>query len=109
MSGGQFKLCTELSGKNYWGGDSKGKHKISKSLVKLKLEDGFAKKVKDQILISNIHPTTSALNGCTAERSLSPAYVAHLKEGDVIHSIYGTTTPHLNLLFGIMKDSRTFQ
>ena len=107
-SSGQETLY-RVVGKKTIGGDCKEKQKISESLLKLKLDDGFAKRVKDQIVISKIHPRTTAFNGIIAESPLSPAYIAHLKEGDVIHSIYGTTNPHLNLLFGIMRDSLTFQ
>lgn len=55
-----------------------------------------ASKEKDELVISRI---------------MQPSYAhsAGIHEGDVIDAVYGMKSPNLGLLFGIMRDSLTFQ
>ena len=55
-------------------------------------------KRQEFLVVSSIH-----------QNKFKPAALAGLKVGDIIHSIYGMTNPKLNLLFGIMRDSNSFQ
>lgn len=55
-----------------------------------------ATKVRDHLVVSEIVPST-------------PAQKAGILPGDIIHAIYGMNNPKLPLLFGIMRDSTTFQ
>ncbi len=55
-------------------------------------------KRREFLVVSSIH-----------QNKFKPAALAGLKVGDIIHSIYGMTNPQLNLLFGIMRDSNSFQ
>jgi hypothetical protein len=60
------------------------------------------------------------INGCEALKDKdelvisklirpSPAHSAGVQEDDIIHAVYGMKDPNLSLLFGIMRDSMTFQ
>lgn len=56
-------------------------------------------KLKDELVISKIiDDSDNEINGSE-----------DLMEGDVVHSIYGMQDPTLSLLFGIMRDSNSFQ
>lgn len=47
--------------------------------------------------------------GSSSSLLSSPAQIAGIQPGDIIHAIYGMANPKLGLLFGIMRDSITFQ
>ena len=75
-----------------------------------------ATKVKDQLVVSEIimpqdadahHSSTTTTRN--PNKSSSAAYNAGIQTGDIIHAIYGMKNPKLGLLFGIMRDSITFQ
>lgn len=63
-----------------------------------------AKKVRDQLVVSEVIQRPDDVN-----TSFTAAQNAGIQPGDIIHAIYGMKNPKLALLFGIMRDSVTFQ
>lgn len=63
---------------------------------RIKINGYDAIKKKDELIISTIYES-------------SYAHSAGICEGDVVSAVYGMKDPNLGLLFGIMRDSMTFQ
>ncbi len=69
--------------------------KLSSPSPSIIIDGCEATKVKDQLVVSDIIQAQSKN--------------FDIRPGDIIHAIYGMTNPKLGLLFGIMRDSSTFQ
>ncbi len=72
-------------------------------------------RVKDQLVITDFIDSGAGetqhqhCKTIATSKASSVAQKAGLRPGDIIHAVYGMKNPKLGLLFGIMRDSITFQ